>query len=206
MLRQEKRNLILATAEKNIKIYGLSYFRISQLCTDIHISKRTFYKIFDSKEEFLKELYLNMLITSYEAVVFILQAKTSFIKKIEDISKIIEARFKLFNNDTMAELKKLYPSIYLEVEFFQNERIKPLFMLLIKKAQKHKIINDFEPKFLITLFFEIITSMFTENLRNVSNGKNSYCFRDVFDLVLNGLLTKKGKSILNYNLLKGTEQ
>ena len=202
MVNQEKKNLIFFNAEENIKKYGLKYFRITQLCIDIHISKRTFYKIFCSKEELIKELYLNMLIGSYEDVIFILQAKTSFINKIEDISNIIEKRFYLFNNDSMDDLENSYPSVFLEVSSFRNERIKPLLILLIKKAQKHKIINDFEPELLIDLFFVSITSIFTEKLRNMENGNNQYQFRDIFNLILNGLLSKRGKSSLNYKLTK----
>jgi len=199
-----KKQIFLYTSE-NIKKDGLKTIKITPLCNNLHISKKTFYIVFNSKEELISELFIDILIGSYVNVLVVLQAKTSFVKKIEEISTIIEDKFQLFNNDTMTELKNLYPSIYFEVENFRNERIKPLFMLLIKKAQKHKIINEFEPKFLITLFFAIITSIFTENLRNDKNGNNQYRFRNVFDLVLNGLLTKKGKSILNYNLLKGSE-
>jgi hypothetical protein len=206
MKNQEIKNRIFFYAKEYIKKYGLRTFTTTHLCKNLNISKKTFYKIYNSKEELIGELFLDTLIGSYENVVVILQAKTSFISKIGDISFIVENQFQLFNNNTMTELKKLYPSIYFEVDNFRNKRIKPLLVLLIEKAQKHKIINEFEPKFLITLFFSIITSIFTENLKNTGSKNKQYLFRDVLNLILSGLLTKRGKSILNYNLLKGKEK
>ena len=87
MLSKEKTNEIYLLSEKLIQEKGIAKMNISELCNSASISKKTFYRIFGSKQNFIEKFYLNMLRNAYIEVVSIIQARNSFFDKFENISQ-----------------------------------------------------------------------------------------------------------------------
>ncbi len=197
MKSKEKIKKIYDLAEEHILKEGITRLNISNLCSCLEMSKKTFYKEFQSKEQFIKNLYLKNLSNSYLEVICIIQKKNSFFEKFEGISKIVERGLPLFNNNAILELYGKYPQIVSQINSFKEQRIIPMFVLLIKKAQEHKIINNFEPRIIFDIFYLTISSIqATENKQIVT--QRNIGFNDVFNILLKGVLTRKGKNFINY--------
>ena len=201
MLSKEKIENINCLVEKLIIENGISKLNISQLCISTSISKKTFYKHFGSKKIFIEKYYLNMLRSAYINVIQIIQERNSFFEKFEKISQLVEKRIPLFNNKAMEELKKFYPDVSLKINYFKSSKIIPLLKLLIVKAQQRKIINDFDPQILINIFFGSISTIYNEQNNFIENQNTDLKFREVFEILLSGILAKKGKSFLKHKLV-----
>jgi hypothetical protein len=142
-----------------------------------------------------------MLRSAYINVIQIIQERNSFFEKFEKISQLVEKRIPLFNNKAMEELKKFYPDVSLKINYFKSSKIIPLLKLLIVKAQQRKIINDFDPQILINIFFGSISTIYNEQNNFIENQNTDLKFREVFEILLSGILAKKGKSFLKHKLV-----
>ena len=201
MLSKEKTNEIYLLSEKVIQEKGIAKMNISELCNSASISKKTFYRLFGSKQNFIEKFYLNMLRNAYIEVVATIQAKNSFFDKFENISNIVEKRVPFFNNNSFQLLKSKYPEVAVKINYFKSNKIIPLLTLLIEKAQQRKIINDYNPRIMINVFFGAISSIYYSQFSLIDNEKNEVKFSEVFEILLGGILTKKGKNFLNYKLV-----
>lgn len=194
-MKLETINRIFEMAEETILRKGIQGLNISGMCIQLGISKKTFYKNFRNKEEFIERIYLKMLKSTYNEVIYVLQTKRPFIVKFELISNEIEKRIPFFNYKALRELKKKYPNITLKIDYFKNNHIIPLLTLLIKKAQHKNIINNFNPKILINVFLATINSIY---INEYHFRGNEIKVKEVFKLLLIGVLKKKG--IASFNL------
>ncbi len=98
-------------------------------------------------------------------------------------------------------MKKFYPDVSLKINYFKSSKIIPLLKLLIVKAQQRKIINDFDPQILINIFFGSISTIYNEQNNFIENQNTDLKFREVFEILLSGILAKKGKSFLKHKLV-----
>ncbi len=201
MLSKEKTNEIYLLSEKLIQEMGIVKMNISLLCNSASISKKTFYSAFGSKQNFIEKFYLNMLRNAYIEVVSIIQERNSFFDKFEKISHIVEEKIPFFNNKSIEELKSKYPEVVFKINYFKSKKIVPLLTLLIEKAQQRKIINNHRPKIMINVFFGAISSIYNSQFSLIESDKKELKFRDVFEILLSGILTKKGKNFLKYKLV-----
>lgn len=201
MLTKEKINEVYLLSEKSIQENGIVKMNISEICFSASISKKTFYRIFGSKQNFIEKFYLNMLRSAYLEVISIIQERNSFFDKFEKISQIVEKRIPFLNNKTFTEIKSKYPKIAIKISYFKSNKIIPLLTLLIEKAQQRKIINNHDPIIMINVFFGAISSIYNPQFSFIENEKNDVKFKEVFEILLSGILTKKGKSFLKYMLV-----
>ncbi|MBK7105967.1 MAG: TetR/AcrR family transcriptional regulator [Ignavibacteriae bacterium] len=193
---KERENIIFNLVEVQILRNGITSLNISELCKDIGMSKKTFYKYYSNKEKFLSKFFLELLKKSYLDIILITQKKDSFFEKFEKIMQIVQTNSPFFNQNILSELKVKYPEVLKQINNFKQIKIFPLFTFLIKNAQKHNIINKFEPKTMLHLFFSIISSNSIINTKIVNEkGKNE--FTEIFQILLKGVLTKKAKNFLN---------
>lgn len=198
MLKKEKINIIYSKTEILILNEGIRRFNITNLCKEIMLSKKTFYKEFNSKELFLEKFYMNMMRKSYMQIIEIIQKNDSFFEKFNNISNIVQSRLPFFNNFSLDELVIKYPIIGQKIYQFKDTKILPLLTLLIKDAQKHNIVNNFEPKMMLQVFFAATSFIYKDRKSELDEKVN---FKNIFEILLKGILTKRGKNFLNHKLV-----
>ncbi|MFA3781476.1 TetR/AcrR family transcriptional regulator [Melioribacteraceae bacterium 4301-Me] len=174
---------------------GYHKFTMDELASELHVSKKTIYRSFPTKEELLRKMLIDKLSFAYTVIVSNIQAQTNVVEKFIEFSKIIQEYFVLFNDESLYRLKHYYPKLADEIINLKKERVIPLIKLLLRVGRKKKIILDIPDN--------IIIKVFTAALSSISQMKKSYneieyqkTFESAFELLLNGILTKKGKQLL----------
>ncbi|MBI1931275.1 MAG: TetR/AcrR family transcriptional regulator [Ignavibacteriales bacterium] len=196
MIAKDKKYKLYAQTGEIILSKGINRFNISYLCKNTSISKKTFYKDFSSKQDFLAKFYLDLLHKSYYEIISTIQNNNTFFEKFENIAKIVQKRSVYFNVNILSVIEEKFPEVLVQINNFKQNRILPLFTLLIENAQKHNMINNFDPKTILNLFFSIISShSIITTKREISDTKTE--FTEIFQILLKGVLTKKGKNFLN---------
>lgn len=196
----ELKLVILDHIAKDFSNNGFRNFAIDQIANELHISKKTIYKYFRTKEELIRTVLIKQLTIAYREVVTIIQAQSNIVEKFIDLSNIVEEYFTVFNEESLKRLKYHFPQLADYIEQFRSNRILPLISLLLKLGKKKSLILDIHE--------EIILKVFSSSLGAIAESKSdpsfkiSYnqVFRQAFNMLLNGILTKKGKQLLNYKL------
>ena len=174
---------------------GFQKIPMKKLAKELRISKKTIYRIFTSKAELVKRVLVEKLRYAYTTIVAVIQAKTNIVEKFIGLSNMIQEHFVLFNEESLKLLAHYHPNLAEEIFKFRNERVIPLVKLLLRVGRKKKIISDTPD--------EIIIKVFTTSLGSIAQMKNKFdkasyqkTFKAAFEMLLTGILTKKGKQLL----------
>jgi len=175
---------------------GYQKFTVDELANELHISKKTIYKSFLQKEDLVRKLLIDKLNFAYTVIVANIQAQTNVVDKFVEFSKMIKDHFVFFNGESLNRLQHYHPKLANEIITFKNERVIPLIKLLLRIGRKQKIILDIQDEIIIKVFTSSLSSI--AEMKNNSNDNLSYhkAFITAFDMLLNGILTKKGKQLL----------
>lgn len=181
-------------------LYGFRNFSMDYVSSSLHLSKKTIYRKFKTKEELIRAVLIRQLSEAYTSFVSIIQSQSNVVDKFIELSKIIEKYFSVFNETSLARLRQYFPELAEYIEQFKTNRIIPIINLLLKIGKKKQLILDIPD--------EIIMKVFNSALSDIAQSKSEFqselsyetFFRKAFNFLLNGILTKKGKQILRYKI------
>jgi len=193
--RSEVEEKLINLLDEKLSRNGFEKFSMDELASELHISKKTIYKSFPTKEELIRKLYLEKLNYAYSVIVTNIQAQSNIVEKFVELSKMIQEHLVLFNDVSMLQLKHYHPKLVNELISFRNERVIPLIKLLLRVGRKKKLVNDIDD--------EIIIKVFTTSLGEITQLKKNYeqieyqkIYETAFEMLLNGILTKRGRQLL----------
>lgn len=196
---QEYKILISDFISDKMMEEGFKKITLEEITSNLAISKKTVYKVFSSKEEITRSIFIGELAKAYQGLIQLIQEKSSMVTKIENLSEMIGNYIRLFNDASLNNLKKEYLNLWKEIVLFRKARVIPLINILLDHSKKHDLIIDYPNELIIKLFSTSLT-ISTEKSYLIHN-KLDYqsVFQSIFDILLDGLLTKKGKKLLAIN-------
>lgn len=169
---------------------------IDLIAQDLNISKKTIYKEYGSKLELIDNTLTSMLIRAYNNVISIIVEQSPFVVKFHSIFEIVKKNLRAFDDESLSELKRSYPEIWLKVARFRKYNIIPLLRLLITSGIKKGVLNDFPVKLYLSLIYGAIKET-TRRDKKIMESELDLLLK----MMLNGALTKKGRKFLNYKLV-----
>lgn len=198
---QEKLRLqILDHIAKDLLNQGFKNFTLGEVASKLQISKKTIYKIFRTKEELLRAVIIDQLSYPYSNVSKIIKEESSTVEKLINLSNVAEQYYSAFNQTSIKRLAHYFPELADYVEHFRINRIIPLINKLLKDGQKKNLIFDIPDQIIIKVFTSALGAIAESKPDDFAQYSYHQTFRQAFDILLNGILTNKGKQLLNYKL------
>jgi len=189
---QEYKILINNYTRDKMMIEGYKKITLEEIASNLSISKKSIYRVFPS-------IFINELTNAYNGIILLMQEKSSMIEKVEKLSEMIGNYIRLFNEQSLNNLKREYPELWKEIILFRKERVLPLINNLLNHSKKHDIIIDYSNELIIKLFSSALT-ISTERSYLMQNSYDyKSVFNSIFEILLNGIFTKKGKKLLAIN-------
>lgn len=191
---------ILSWVESEFLNYGYRNFSMNEIANQLHISKKTIYKIFSTKEELIRAAIINQLSNPYNNVIKIFKDESDIIVKFINLSEIVEKYYSVFNDTSLAKLRHNFRNLADYIEQFRIHRIIPQIILLLRVGKERELILDIPEEIIIKVFTSALGSIAASKSDGLSVYSYHQTFRQAFDILLNGILTTKGKQILNNKL------
>lgn len=191
---------ILNWVESGFLNYGYRNFSMDEIANELHISKKTIYKIFSTKEELIRAAIINQLSNPYSNVIKILKDESDIIVKFIDLSVLVEKYYTVFNDISLAKLRHNFRNLADYIDQFRIQRIIPQINLLLRNGKEKELILDIPEEIIIKVFTAALGAIAASKSNGLSVYSYHQTFRQAFDILLNGILTKKGKQILTYKL------
>lgn len=196
---QKYRELIAGYVLGKIINAGYQKIILDEITADLANSKKTIYKEFSTKEELLNFVFLGELTKAYQKLVILVQEKSLMFNKVEKLADLAASYIILFNEESLQKLKKEFPDIWKKIVSFRMSKILPLINLIINHSKKHKIINNISNELVIKLFNNSLTTATDKSFLIHNNLTQESVFKTIFNILLNGMLTPKGKKLLTIN-------
>ncbi|HRN26747.1 MAG: TetR/AcrR family transcriptional regulator [Ignavibacteriaceae bacterium] len=191
---------ILDHIAKDILNYGFRNFTLDEVASNLHISKKMIYQVFQTKEELIRAVIIAQLGSPYNSIHKIFKEESSTVEKLINLSIVVEQYYSAFNPTSIKRLAHYFPELADYVEQFRNNRIIPLINQLLKDGKKKNLILDIPDQIIIEVFTSALGTIAESKSDNSTQYSYRQKFRQAFDILLNGILTNEGKQLLNYKL------
>ena len=189
----EDRLRILKYSRNKFHSEGFYKTTMDELARELHVSKKTIYKYFPSKENLLQEICLD---TSCE----IMNKIESIIDGTEDVVVKFVRLLNMHSNFTMnisdkwlRDLSVHAPEIRKNLDEMKNEQVNKVFTKLLEQGKREKLIENYPTPIIIASFNSSLKSVLNHDF--LINNKFSIhnAFKITYEMLLNGILTGTGK-------------
>ena len=195
----EYKTLIIDFISDKMMDEGYKKITLEEITSNLAISKKTVYKVFSSKEEITRLIFMGELTKAYIGLIQLIQEKSTIVTKVENLAGMIESYIRLFNDASLNNLIKEYPNLWKEIVLFRKEKVMPFINLLLNHSKKHDLIIDYPNELIIKLFSTSLTISAEKSYLIHNKLDYQSVYKSIFDILLNGILTKKGKKLLAIN-------
>lgn len=176
-----------------------------ELSHNLGISRRTLYSLFENKTNLIQECtvyilsLLNKTISDYHK-----DANSNVIEKLLPINSQKLNNLIYQRNRMLSDVKKLYPDIYKSIVDKYFQKIQNISVKLFEQGQEEGLfIKDINAQVFISLFNSSLHSFL--NIKEIKFTSEDI-YKSVFCVLLRGVCTEKGLTILQKNLTKKKER
>lgn len=189
----EDRLRILKYSRNKFHTEGFYKTTMDELARELHVSKKTIYKYFPSKENLLEEICLD---TSYE----IMNKIESIIDGAEDVVVKFVKLLNMHSNFTMnisdkwlRDLSIHAPGIRKNLDEMKNDQVNKVFTKLLEQGKREKLIENYPTPIIIASFNSSLKSVLNHDFLINNKFSMHNAFKLTYEMLLNGILTVTGK-------------
>lgn len=193
-LEDKTRERIVLAAKKRFLYEGFARVTIGDLCHDMHISKKTFYKHFKDKEDLVMAIIASNMAIIIPVMAESLSEKTNPAKQLEFFTDFMINEFpKHVTVAFMADVQALLPEVWEVIDTFRKQRIQNFFEILKKGQQEGVFTKDFDADKTSRLFLVLIDRFLDPKLL-YENGLQLSDVTSIWLILLrNGIYSKEYK-------------
>jgi len=196
----EQNTHLLEEGFEEIANKGVRSFTVDSFSKRLHISKKTIYKLFPTKEKLIRGI-MYFVFDQINNVFEKVQKEeenpaVQYIKIMEIISKFA-GRTPV---NKLIELKTFYPDIWKEVESFRLSHQKDFYSILQNAQEKGLARDDIDMKAASIIYINIVNSTFQPEFFIKNDLAVRETIRGFVKVVARGIFTTKGlKAIQKYH-------
>ncbi|PIS27864.1 MAG: hypothetical protein COT43_08345 [Candidatus Marinimicrobia bacterium CG08_land_8_20_14_0_20_45_22] len=181
---------VIEYARSQILASGFRNLSVEKIAADLHISKKTIYKRFPTKDKFIEFILLYHYDKIFATVRAIQPDDKQPLNAVVLVVRAVYKHFCVMNPQTIYDVKIHYPQVWKKIEAFREEIVTTLFGSFKKAQQLGFVRNDIDVRFAIALILKSVESVFQPEFFLNS----SYSIADTIglyiDLTMNGILNK----------------
>ncbi len=190
MKEEEK---IVAHSTNEFLEKGFYKTTMDQLASGMKISKKTIYKFFPSKNILLEkvvETFKNKIKTDLERIV---ESDECLIVKLRNLGAYF-AKFSLkVNGKFLTDFLNHQPELWKKIDNFRTEVIENVWGKLITEGKKEGLIIDTSNSVILIIVQSSIRGIISPQFLDKSGLSTNVAFEEMFTILMNGILTPKGK-------------
>jgi AcrR family transcriptional regulator len=194
---QEEKKKIIEFAQSKFFREGFYKTTVGEIAKDLMMSKNTIYKYFPNKEALVRETTHYMIQIIKTRIMGILSSRGNAIDKLVRIIDFMGGYVMRMDDKWLKDIQIHAPDLWEEIDRTRRILAYQNLAKLIEQGKKEKIIVDYPNEIILTVFIasmrSVINPGFLTNLRYTNREAVNF----TFNIILNGILTKKGKNILN---------
>jgi AcrR family transcriptional regulator len=159
--REQMRNRVLDAAEKSVATQGLGRASMSDLVRASGVSRRTFYKVFRSKEDVIRGMVDRKIEGTLDKAFGIVSGRATTAEKIEAMLGLVQRVTSFISPSLMREVATSHPRLW---EYINEKRMKALELwrsILVDGQEHGEIRRDVDPDIFVLMLTTIAQNMIT---------------------------------------------
>lgn len=169
---------------------------MDEIAAKLHMSKKTIYKNFSTKEELLEQVTQFFLKSNHKAIRKSFNSDSNAVEKIYYMTNTIGAIVSNISDKMLSDLQCYAPELWKRIDEFRTRVLTVNFTKIIEQGKVEGFVSDINSIILINAFVSSIRGV--ANPQFVTSNKITLieALETTISIFLNGILTEKGKKIL----------
>lgn len=179
------------------KFFSEGFFKtsIDEISREYHISKKTIYKHFKSKEELLNQVVKDFTSKITNSVIDIMQSRKNAIDKLIDVLNLIQNNMKQLSLKYIDEIQKHKPKLWNYIEKFRKENLERIVSQTIEAGKDEGLFEDVNPEIVFRVFYGAVRNVLIPEFLIANPISSKEAIQKTFDILLIGILTNEGRKL-----------
>ncbi len=140
---EELTERLVERAEMHITTYGPKHLRMDDLAQDLGVSKKTIYRIVESKDALVRCIIERFVGDVRQRMKALIERKDlPFEEKLNRYFELISQALRRFDSRVFVELERYFPEIYKRIEAIRREVLPEMLTLLMKQGQAEGYVRE----------------------------------------------------------------
>ncbi len=198
MRRKEKdlsKERILEIARQKFFSEGFFKTSIDELARSYHISKKTIYSHFKSKDELLTNVVKDFTSKITSSIIEIMESDKNSMEKLIDVLNLVQNSMKQLSLKYIDDIQKHKPKLWNYIENFRKENLERIVHQTIEAGKKEGLFEDVDPEIVFRVFYGAVRNVLIPEFLITNPISSEEAVKKTFDILLNGILTNEGRKL-----------
>ena len=201
----EEKDKILEYAEEKFFADGFYKTTMDEVASNMRVSKKTIYKHFPSKDDLLKSLVSLFTSRVRKEIETIVEGDLHAVEKIVAVTYVMRKIGVKLSDKLMNDIRIHHPSMWKAIEDFRAQMISKNISKIFAQGVSEGYIIDVPPVIAINVFLSSVRAIINPDFIMNNSFSAKEAIEHTFRILINGLLTDKGREAYN-NLISQKAQ
>lgn len=169
---------------------GFSRISVEEITSALGMSKKTFYKYFESKEDLVHQIILRITGDIHVQIEALIGAEGPFVLKLNGLISLLHARFSKFSTPFLRDVQIHAPGSWTYVQEFRRTKILAVWGRLIEQGQREGFIRpSINPRLLLLSIVGVVESVVNPQTLANEAFSTDQAMKGIIDMLFRGILT-----------------
>lgn len=199
MVRQDlTKEKIIAFATERFLQEGFSKISVDEIASDLGMSKKTFYKFFNSKEDLLTQIVDRFLAAARGRITRIMDSDKNFIEKIADVTSFLNDVVNRFGRPIQVDMQRHAPALWKRIEDFRRQRITQQFRYLFEQGLEEGFVRkDVNQRVFLLAYIGAVEAIIAPSVLVNESFSAREALRNIMAIFFHGILTEEASKRLS---------
>ncbi|MGJ8715685.1 MAG: TetR/AcrR family transcriptional regulator [Maribacter stanieri] len=177
---------------------GFKSITMDDIANEIGMSKKTIYSEYSNKTSLVEDCVMNKFCDLSDGIDLIIAMNKNAIEELYEIKKYVMSHLNDEKSSPQYQLMKYYPKIHKNLKLMQFDKMHNCVLSNVERGLEQGLFRDnIEPEFVARIYFTGMNSIKDQNIFPLNRFPISNLMDSFLEYHLRGIVTPKGKAILN---------
>lgn len=170
---------------------GFARVSVEDITSALGMSKKTFYKYFDSKEDLVHQIVLRITGDMGMQIGSIIGSDDPFVLKLNRLVSVLHVRFSKFSAAMLRDIQIHAPASWTYIQEFRRTKILTVWGNLIAQGQREGFIRPtINPRLLLLSMIGVVESVVNPRTLAEESFSTDEAIKGIIDMLFRGILTE----------------
>ncbi|MFA6596331.1 MAG: TetR/AcrR family transcriptional regulator [Ignavibacteriaceae bacterium] len=193
----EEKNKILLYSQNKFLSEGFYKITLDEIAKELHVSKKTIYKHFGSKEQLLREATFHFITEAGNKITEITKGETPAMVKFVLLMETMATVMAKFQNKWISDMEHHAKDLWLEVDSFRTQKLTANLSKLIEQGIEEGIFKKRPVPIVLQVFISAIRGVINPEFIMHSNYAMQTAMQETISILIDSMLTEKGHKVFS---------
>jgi AcrR family transcriptional regulator len=169
---------------------GFARVSVEEITSALGMSKKTFYKYFESKEDLVHQVVLRITGEIGLQIESIVTTDNPFVVKLNGLMSVLQTRFSKFSTPMLRDVQVHAPATWAYIQEFRRTKIIAVWGRLIEQGQREGFIRpSIDPRLLLLSMIGVVESVVNPQTLANESFSTEQAMKGIIDMLFRGILT-----------------